>query len=261
MNDSDSFALTTPERVDLRFDVAGLGSRFAAAFVDTAIQFTAIIALIIAAAIAERASGFVLSRLLSNELRQAIRQLSLGSELIGALVVLLIFVLYWGYYLLFEAIWSGQTPGKRMMGIRVLTTGGLPVTFSHVLVRNLVRIVDFLPVFYGLGALVILVNSRSQRLGDLAAGTFLVKERRDASPRRLVTPPSLVELPPQQASAFSAEDVAVARAFLLRRADLRPERQQELAERLAARLRSRLGPGVPEEPAEMLLERIAAIKR
>ena len=95
-----------------------------------------------------------------------------------AIAVLLIFVLLWGYFIFFELTWNGQTPGKRAAGVRVLTSRGEPVTLVHTLVRNVLRIVDALPSFYMVGVISILVTRRSQRLGDLAAGTVVVRERR-----------------------------------------------------------------------------------
>ena len=117
-----------------------------------------------------------------------------------SLVVLAIFLLIWGYHIFFEFLWNGQTPGKRVAGIRVLTTRGEPVTFVHVLVRNLLRIVDFLPSSYMLGAVCILVTRRSQRLGDLAAGTIVVHERFDALPRTLAPLDPSAALPPRIAA-------------------------------------------------------------
>ena len=112
-----------------------------------------------------------------------------------------------------------------------------------------------------LGSIVMLISGRSQRLGDLAAGTIVVKERREVAPRTLSTRPEIPALPPQMAAAFTADDVALARDFLLRRGELTLDRREQLSDRIAARFRRRLGPELASEPAEQLLERIAALRR
>ena len=122
-------------------------------------------------------------------------------------------------------IWNGQTPGKRVAGIRVLTTRGEPVTLVHALVRNLMRLVDILPTSYMVGAICILVTRRSQRLGDLAAGTVVVRERHAELPRTLPPLDPALALPPHLAGAFSSEDVRLARDFLLRAPYLRADRR------------------------------------
>lgn len=263
----DSYGLSTPEQVELAYDVAGLGSRFVAALIDVLIQMVIMLALLLAAslggvltlaAVGRRASGAAQSE---------------AVFLLLAVVVLVLFVVIWGYYIFFEMVWNGQTPGKRRLGIRVLTTGGEPITLTHSLVRNLVRLIDFLPSSYMLGAAVMLLNGRAQRLGDLAAGTIVVKERRDGVPSMLAALPPEQALAPQDATLFTTEDVALAREFLVRRAELSPDRRRELAARIAGRLRGRLGSvgrtdasepietAAASEPDESLLTRVAALRR
>ena len=234
--------------------MAGLGSRFVAALIDALIQAAVLLAMFFAVGLTG-ALGAWLNR------RGWLRMDDQMVLVALALVVLATFLVIWGYYIFFEIVWNGQTPGKRLAGIRVLTTDGRPINVAQSLIRNLVRVVDFLPSSYMLGAVVMLLNRRSQRLGDLAAGTFVVKVRREAAPRLLMTSPDGQELPPQQAAAFTAEDVALAREFLLRRSDLDPERRRELAERIAGRLRARLGESARPEPAESLLARVASLRR
>src|SRR5687767_2231715 len=96
-----------------------------------------------------------------------------GREGLGqGFFVLVFFVLRWGYFLFFEWLWQGQTPGKRVVGIRVIRTDGTAVGFQSSAVRNIVRMVDALPFFYGLGFLIAASNAKHLRLGDLAAGTL-----------------------------------------------------------------------------------------
>ena len=94
-----------------------------------------------------------------------------------ALLILAAFVLYYGYFAVFETMWSGQTPGKRAIGIRVIAASGRPLGAVDAILRNLLRIVDQMPGMYAVGLLAIFLTSRNQRLGDLAAGTVVVHDR------------------------------------------------------------------------------------
>lgn len=255
----DSYDLRTPEQIDLQYDLAGLGSRFLAMAIDTAIQGAVLVAVV---------AVFGLGAMLLARNVDALFDSPSGAGTVAnigiALAVLLMFVLTWGYFLLFELIWNGQTPGKRLVGIRVLTAQGEPVTLVHALVRNLLRLVDALPTAYMLGAMSILVTRRGQRLGDLAAGTVVVRERRAELPRTLPPLDPSLMLPPQYASAFSGEDVLLARDFLLRAPDLQPITRQDLGRQISATLRSRLiAAGLPSPPDltdDRLLAGVAALR-
>jgi uncharacterized RDD family membrane protein YckC len=96
---------------------------------------------------------------------------------VAAIFGVISFVFYSGYYVLFDLFWNGQSPGKRRVGIRVIRTDGTPITISESLIRNLVRIVDFLPAMYGVGVIAMFIDKQSRRLGDLAAGTLVVHDR------------------------------------------------------------------------------------
>jgi uncharacterized RDD family membrane protein YckC len=150
----------TTEKVPFSYRVAGLGSRFLAWLVDAG--FIAILGT------AGLCAGVVLET---------------AREGVGIAVMLLwVFALSWGYFLLFEWLWHGQTPGKRLMGIRVIQWQGTSVSFYQSAVRNILRVVDSLPLFYGLGFVVAACNRESRRLGDLAADTLVVHTERRAKP-------------------------------------------------------------------------------
>lgn len=150
----------TTEKVPFTYRVAGLGSRFLAWLVDAG--------LIIILGTAGICAGSVLE---------------LGRQGLGiALVLLWIFALSWGYFLLFEWLWRGETPGKRLLGIRVIQWQGTSVTFYQSAVRNILRALDSLPLFYPLGFCVAASNRENRRLGDLAAGTLVVHVDRKAKP-------------------------------------------------------------------------------
>ncbi|MBX0327104.1 RDD family protein [Oscillochloris sp. ZM17-4] len=245
----DRYLVETPEIIDLAYDVAGLGSRCLAAAIDTLL-----ILLVLGG--------------LGAALFFAVGQLV--DEAAGSLVLaawsLLSFAALWGYYLAFELVWAGQTPGKRALGLRAVREGGRPLTASASAVRNLVRIVDFLPFGYGLGTLVMFADRRSRRLGDLAAGTLVVREGAAISLDRLTAQSAPVLIPPRAPDApptpllpdlqrIAADDYELAQDFLRRRDRLAPEPRARMAAQLAAALRARLGLPDGGEP-ELFIEHL-----
>ena len=153
-------AIETPEHLVLELELAGVGSRIAAAACDA-----------------------VLLGVLYVGLGLALVALATGREtpgpwstLVAVLALLALFLLFWGYFLLFEALNHGRTPGKRLMGIRVVMDTGHPITFAAAAVRNLIRVVDALP--FGLvGLAFVLVHPQNKRLGDIVAGTVVARDR------------------------------------------------------------------------------------
>lgn len=152
----------TTEKVPFRYRVAGIGSRFLAWLVD--------------------AVAIVLIGFMGVCLASWLEALRSGLGL--AIIELWLFALSWFYFLLFEWLWRGQTPGKRLLGIRAIQWRGTSVSFLQSAVRNTVRFVDALPFFYGVGFLVMACNREQRRLGDLAAGTLVVHVERQAKPIR-----------------------------------------------------------------------------
>jgi uncharacterized RDD family membrane protein YckC len=252
----DRLTIETPERVALEVELAGLGSRFAALLVDGLIQ-TALTALALA--------GLALAGSLSCEpLLAALERHSRGeSEAFAALLsgrfLGLVLGAFFGvqlvYHALFEGLREGQTPGKRLLGIRVVHDGGLPLQLPAAAVRNLVRPLDFLPVFYGLGAALALLTRRAQRLGDLCAHTLVVRERaREAA--ALLPPPEAAARP--AIGALTADEEGLVRAFLERRDRFDEPARARLAARIAGGLQRRHGDlGQPGLSPEGFLERLA----
>ena len=245
MEYEDRLSITTPEGIVLELTLAGFGSRAMAGLVDLLIQIVLIGALDVALA-------FVLSR-----------EAGLDGEVVAGILSLLTLVLLSSYHVLFETRGAGRTPGKRLGGLRVVGTEGQPVRFLSSAVRNAVRLVDGLPVLYIPGMISILVTSRNQRLGDLAAGTVVIRERMGgrAKPAAAVVLPDLDEQAAVwDVSGVTAEETATVRHFLERREDLTPEARARLAGDLAQRLRPRV-PGAPQDdPPETFLEQLAAAK-
>lgn len=155
--------ITTPEHVNLKFKIAGIGSRATAQLIDWfilgLINFTIF---------------FIAIKLDESFLGE----LEYISNYMWAVIIFLFFVLTWGYFAFYEFLNSGRTIGKWVMGIRVIQDNGQSITFLSSLVRNLLRIVDFLPGMYLLGILMIFFHSKHKRIGDLVAGTIVIYERK-----------------------------------------------------------------------------------
>src|SRR5919108_3212022 len=148
--------VATPERVSFDYQVAGLGTRAIAQLLDLLILSAILVALLVAGA----AAGDLF-----------------GSEIVADLIWILgTFFVVFGYFWVSEAMWSGQTIGKKAFRLRAVGDRGEPLTFVQAGIRNVVRIVDFLPYGYGVGMVVLFINGEGKRLGDLAAGTIVVKD-------------------------------------------------------------------------------------
>lgn len=236
MHLEDRVKVDTPEGVSVELTLAGVGSRFLAALLDGVL----VAGLLIIALIAVGAIGLLEEDPL----------LAVGLFAGAALVVVI------GYYVGFETLNGGQTPGKRAAGLRVIKDSGAPVDMWASVVRNLARIVDLLPVAYAVGLITILSTRNNQRLGDLAAGTLVVRIRKPVPPPTLSTPDPLEAV--WDVASVTAADLAVVRRFLERRGSLPPERRQELAAKIAASIAPRVG-GLDQTLApEVFLESVAA---
>ena len=154
--------IDTPENVIFDYEVAGIGSRFLAAMVDSILIVIAML------------GSYIIGALLISVLGLSVDSIAPG--IIIAFLGFLAFLVLWGYYIFFEIIWNGQSPGKRWQHLRVLRNDGTPIGMSESAIRNLVRIIDFLPISYGIGVITMFSNSQARRLGDFAAGTLVVHE-------------------------------------------------------------------------------------
>ncbi|HSF24895.1 MAG TPA: RDD family protein, partial [Blastocatellia bacterium] len=163
----DELVIETPERVELHYVLANIGNRFLAAAIDHLIQAAAIVVIVIIAGVVTDWRLFA----------------DMGTWT-AALTVLAVFAIYWGYFVVFETFWSGQTPGKRIMRLRVVREDGRPVRFFEVFVRNLLRLALDVQPFpsYAIGVVSIIFSARSKRIGDFVAGTVVVKERATEAP-------------------------------------------------------------------------------
>jgi uncharacterized RDD family membrane protein YckC len=145
-------AITTPEHVEVRLEPAGAGSRFLATMIDSLLIY-GLTGLILVAAMA-----------------------FLPQAVAAAIFITSSFLLTWGWHVWFEARRNGRSPGKKALSLRVVDSRGLPVSLHQALVRNIVRVVDFLPLFYGVAGLCATIDPAGRRLGDLVAGTLVIRE-------------------------------------------------------------------------------------
>ena len=185
---SEEYTIDTPENVTFGYDVAGIGSRFIGALIDSTILVALLILLNIAIAL-------LLTTAAGDGGPKAVETEADPGWLVGAIIAvyaLLNFSIIWGYYIAFELLWDGRTPGKRAAGTRVVKMDGSPAGFIETAIRNLVRIVDFLPFAYAIGLITMFFNRRARRLGDFAAGTLVIKHRGDIKLETLGAPPTTV---------------------------------------------------------------------
>ena len=240
----DELNIDTPELVDIQMPLAGIGSRFIALLVDSLIWFAGILVL------------FVFLVIFLNPGSLAFTGIS--EQWAVAVVLFFIFLLNWGYFTLFEAFWNGRTPGKRVARIRVIQRSGRAIGLFESMARNLVRYIDMQPfALYAVGVIAIFVTRQHQRLGDLAAGTLVVRDRVQEAPlwgdsgTRTITaqifapsapipePHNAYSLPSDGIARLSTTDLEVLEGFFARRLDMSLPTRYALAERIAAAIRAK----------------------
>lgn len=239
----------TPESIALTYHLAGLGSRFLALAIDMAIQTIVAWALLLGLVMAAARMASVAKPPPMSGNEKVIEAIAI------ALLVTIVFAIFFGYFIAFEALWNGRTPGKKIVGVRVVRDGGYPVDFGAALVRNLIRVGEALIGAYGLSAIAMLVSPENKRLGDIAAGTIVVRESPLQPP--IVAADAAASEPSYGATRYlSGEERALVKRFLERRDGLAPQQRRELAMRLADRIRPRLPSDLRRIDDESLLERL-----
>ncbi len=241
MATEDTLIIETPERVPLHFALASIGNRFLACAIDHTLQALTLLLMFVAfAALANFSS-------LGDQLTSA-------PKWVYAVLIVVVFLIISGYFAFFEWLWSGQTPGKRWMKLRVIREDGRPVTFWEASVRNLLRSFDMMPApFYSIGLISVFSSSRDQRVGDLVAGTVVVREREAEAPAFAQVFAAPVSDPAQRRSFKPVEFVAdlsslkepeieVVETFLRRRWDLADVPRQWMAWRVSLPLLYKLRP-------------------
>jgi uncharacterized RDD family membrane protein YckC len=247
----ETLDIQTPENVAFGYQVAGIGSRFLASLLDTIIVVLLQVAvLVVLALILDSFDGSAFGDQLS--------------AWIYAIFGLIAAIFYWGYYIFFEMLWNGQSPGKRWVGLRVIRSDGTPITLSESLIRNLARLIDFLPAAYGVGVVTMFIDKQSRRLGDLAAGTLVVQDRapisiQDLSVKRTVhlRPWAKVSLDGFPIERLTDNDLSLIEDFLQRRDQL--THRDQLAVQILNTLHSRLGLPMPTISQTEAEDTLAAI--
>lgn len=257
-NSYESLNIETPENVSFGYEVAGIGSRFLAALVDRTIVlvFQGVVLL----------GVIMMMQMLDFDLVEADDRLLMWTL---ALISLVLFALNWGYYIFFELLWNGQSPGKRWVGLRVIQSDGAPVNLAASAIRNILRIIDTLPAFYGLGVVTMFIDSRSRRLGDLAARTVVVHDqaaitldslKAEALPLTSKAEPG--DQPDLPVHMLTPADYHMAEEFLRRRAELVNRKQIAAQIALALLQRMKLPADFFQDlQAEKIIETIVAASR
>lgn len=239
------YLISTPENVDLHLELAGLGCRIWAAFIDTIILYLTL---------AVVAVTTVVSFIILENLNLPANTKTTIYYWILFLVIFLMAAIAVGYFIYFEGTWKGQTPGKRLIHIRVIEANGQPVSWSSVFIRNLLRVVDMVAM---IGVIFMIFNSHEKRIGDLAAGTLVIRER----PTQLSTSNVKVKstMPPSSfmdAGQISPDEYHLLVSFLKRRTTLNKDSRLDLAKQLSDFFRHKLSPDLENEPDEEILEKI-----
>ncbi len=265
---SREILVVTPENIEIEYELAGIGSRFLANLLDSFLQTAIYLGLWTVVGLIALIVGLTTS-VFSRALGVFFGEIQLAFALVAGFVVL------WGYFIWFETVWNGQTPGKRQLGLRVVRDGGYPINVFAAIVRNLIRVMDGMPLaalillaggYFGkepavaaMGGLCILIpvlcmllSQRYQRLGDFVAGTMVVKQRAPRVPtlEALAPPPRVL---PEHLAPYALADIGrhvyemtvpeyrAVRHYIDRRWQLPPQVQQTAAMRLAVPLMQRLG--------------------
>jgi len=251
----ETLTIQTPESVRFQYVLAGVGSRAAAFLVDTVIRYFSILVIVILASL-------VGSLLPALDPTGVLRKFS--KTWLMALAVLVYGIVDLGYFLLFEALWNGQTPGKRRQGLRVIRSSGQPIGWIESAIRNILRAVDMLFGFYPLGLIVIFFSRNNQRIGDYAAGTVVVvEEKRKAFRGRSRSRDTKNLLHPEIENYLALVEPSqyrVLKSFLQRRGEMDESHRHELARLLAHQLLEKWKmPGRLKSSYEVFLEEVVAL--
>ncbi|EAM51003.1 RDD family protein [Crocosphaera watsonii WH 8501] len=231
----NQFKIETPESVELEFTLAGIGNRVYAFVIDMIILGLIITILLIIAAFF-LFNIPIISSLFGIEEEQV-------SLWILAIQFFIIFATYVGYFVLFETLWQGETPGKRFVKIRVIQDNGRPITLQQATLRALFKPVDDL---FFLGLLFVILGKREKRIGDWVAGTLIIQEAKGKKGTDLTVSQEAENLTKYlqnntDLSRLLPEDFAALRRYLQRRDEMFTEARMELARKLAYQVKDIIG--------------------
>lgn len=250
----ENVIIETPERVPLTYALASIGNRFLAVAIDHLLQFILLIIVILLFS-----SVISTGSLFSSEFESG---LSETPKWLIALLLIIIFLVWWGYFTFFEWFWHGQTPGKKLLRLRVVREDGRPITLWEAITRNLLRLLDSAPGFgipiYSVGLITIFLSTKDQRIGDIFAGTLVIRERADEAPtfeetfssRMSDTALIRTQLPVTFTSSIRGitdREIEVVESLLRRRWDLSDRQREWMAWRVALPLMMKIKPDYDTE--------------
>lgn len=245
----DKLTIETPEQTLLDFPLAGIGSRFLALALDTLLQV---------------AAGWVLAMAVFALAVPFGAFFSAAGVWAVAIVLLFVFAIEFGYFAIFEALWNGQTPGKRWTHLRVIKDSGRPISAYDAILRNLLRIIDALPTLYATGLITMIISRENKRIGDYAAGTVVVHEKplQDvASIWQVPATPSQIT-PLGSGILINSEELQLIETFLERRGSLSQDVRWSMARQIADRMGNRIAvPPEARQDSEKFLEQLAEQRR
>lgn len=240
----DFDSIETPENVELRRRLAGIGSRLIAGFLDTlliALMYCVLFILLLVAGI---------------NVADNIGVSNAAGKWVFALLILIAFAIYWGYFVVFEMWTNGQSPGKKYMKIRVVQVEGGGISFNSIAIRNLLRAVDGIG-FYAVAGITMFMTRKVQRLGDLAAGTVVISEevpnysaRYDK--KKEITDEEAVTSAALKATGLRPEEYRLLRNYWLRREELNIEARRQLLPKLLRPILIRTGYSLPNDSLEVV---------
>jgi uncharacterized RDD family membrane protein YckC len=243
---SPDYSISTPENVDLHLELAGLGNRILACLIDKLIIFSVLLVLVILLWLIDIGFG-------------AAGMGSTTKNLVTALLlmfgILASFALIFGYHIFFEGTWQGQTPGKKVVQIRVIDQSGQPVSWSAVFIRNVIRVLDENLVLIGLLSMIIDKNER--RFGDLAAGTLVIRERLpELSAAKIVLQYPVAQNDSLDVGRVTPQEYDLLVSFLKRRTRMAQAQRPIVAKQLEEHFRQKLEEQSQGEPSEPFLEKV-----
>jgi uncharacterized RDD family membrane protein YckC len=239
--------IATGESVTFSYELAGLGSRFFAVFIDLAIQLGVVIVVLLLILWVSFALPAPTKNTPLTKVEDAV---------LLALLVIATFMLFFGYFIIFEWRWNGRTPGKRLLGIRVVRDGGFPLDFTASVVRNVVRILELVLGFYAISAVATLLSPQNRRLGDMAAGTIVVRDQRYERTRAAALLRD-EERDDTLVRELSPAERELVRKYVERRATLDFKAREALAAQIAATIRPKLAASFDHIDDDHLLVHLA----
>lgn len=246
--------ICTPEQIGFNYSISGLGSRSLAFMLDYTIRVILILFIVVL--------FYLLSRIFPSVISlEAVGDIS--KTWLIAIGFLLYAVIYLGYFIIFEALWAGQTPGKRSIHLRVVRIDGQPIGWMESAIRNILRSIDVLLGFYPIGLIVMFLSPESKRIGDYAAGTVVIFERRVNVPanRSRLRGPARPYRPDIELniSLVTARAYQVAKSFLQRREHMDKTDRDEIAKSLATHLMEKLDISIEKVHHEQFVEEVVSV--